>query len=259
MQFSVKNSTKLLPVRTLSWKDKSMTLISYHHPTNKLFLKCDVTNTIYSTDLNSKASSPSLQHLISGNIIDFSVDYINHVIYFITGCDNSCDTDLKTIEVCDFKGQHRRLLVPTDYFLSPSAILVIPEKNLVLWANAKEPQFSLESVTLDGQDQKRIVENRKITSITYHPAKQRIYYVFKTETHDGNFIESCDLKGGKQILIRPAVNGMFVQSLSIFNGELYISQDGRRHSLEILKANTGRSIYEQDFTKKMYTFLVSLP
>lgn len=254
MQFSVKNSTKLYPVRTLSWKDKTMSLINYHHPTNKLFLKCDVTDTIYSTELISKSSSPSLQPLVSGNIIDFSVDYINHVIYFITGCEmkSSCYSDLKTIEVCDFNGQKRRLLVPTDYFLSPSAILVIPEKNLVLWANAKEPQFSLESVTLDGKNQKRIVENRKITAITYHPAKERVYYVFATETHDGNFVESCTLNGEKQILIRPAVNGVFIQSLSIFNGDLYISQNKQdgRHYLEILKANTGRLIYERDFTKK---------
>ena len=202
--------------------------VDFHHAKNLLFYADSKTRKIYRTLLKESFDKQPADGIIPTPILNafsegISIDYLNDKIYFTT-------TDLNTIEVSELDGTNRHLL-HYQRVENPRTILVVPEVNKIFWLDQSASDPRIESSNLDGTRRKKIVqaggfESTVFAGLTVDKTKKRLYYALISwmSAASSTYIESCDYDGkNRRKLISKRLN--VVESLSLFNGEIFIAEN----------------------------------
>ncbi|KAK3580303.1 hypothetical protein CHS0354_003537 [Potamilus streckersoni] len=210
-------------------KDKVKTTIIYKQPQRKIIgLGADLDGKflfwsdvssghsgIYRSDLDGRNVTTIVRDV--GKVQSISADWVSNHIYWT-------DSQRKTVEIANYDGSGRRILVSTD-LQQPQAVIVDPVFGFIFWYDQKLNK--IERSLLDGSHRRIIVRSRK-----HHPNQFAISHAFRqlywTDAKD-NSLYSCDLSGKKlrkQRDLKSITSGNPAYGLTVIGNTALVSSGG---------------------------------
>ncbi|KAL3858988.1 hypothetical protein ACJMK2_009232, partial [Sinanodonta woodiana] len=210
-------------------KDKVKTTVIYKQPQRKIIgLVADLDGKflfwsdvssghsgIYRSDLDGRNVTTIVRDV--GKVQSISADWVSNHIYWT-------DSQRKTVEIANYDGSGRRILVSTD-LQQPQAVIVDPLFGFIFWFDQKLNK--IERSLLDGSHRRIIVKSRK-----HHPNQFAISHAFRqlywTDAKD-NSIYSCDLSGKKlrkQRDLKSVTSGNPAYGLTVIGNTALVSTGG---------------------------------